>query len=448
VLADALVAGLSATLAVFLRFNTSNASINGVSYSRLLPLLPAAWLATMWLGGSYERRVLVCGTEEFRRVLNGSVWLLAAISVGAFALHFPVSRTVTAIALVSVTTSSLMTRYAARRVLHSWLRGKSTLHRAVVVGTAEEAERLSSHMSRNSHVGFSVTAVLTPKRATRGDVAERITRILEEVDRTEADTIAVASSGGLSSSHLRKLAWRLEGTGVRLMVVPALTDLAGPRIRVHPIDGLPLLQIDEPEFTGPKLVLKRCIDVVAGATITILLLPILVLIGMAVLVDSGRPILYSQVRVGRHGKHFKMFKFRTMAPDADQAEERPDDPGASPVRVKAHRDPRVTKLGGFLRHYSLDELPQLLNVLGGSMSLVGPRPHRPVEVAEYGDDARRRLLIKPGVTGVWQVSGRAALPWDEAVRLDLRYVENWSVWTDVLLLLKTSKAVLFPRGAY
>jgi lipopolysaccharide/colanic/teichoic acid biosynthesis glycosyltransferase len=137
-----------------------------------------------------------------------------------------------------------------------------------------------------------------------------------------------------------------------------------------------------------------------------------------------------------------------MAPDADQAEERPDDPGASPVRVKAHRDPRVTKLGGFLRHYSLDELPQLLNVLGGSMSLVGPRPHRPVEVAEYGDDARRRLLIKPGVTGVWQVSGRAALPWDEAVRLDLRYVENWSVWTDVLLLLKTSKAVLFPRGAY
>jgi exopolysaccharide biosynthesis polyprenyl glycosylphosphotransferase len=303
-------------------------------------------------------------------------------------------------------------------------------------------------MGRNSHAGFSVTAVLTPQRATRSGVAERISRILEEVERTEADTVAVASSGGLNSSHLRKLAWRLEGTGVRLMVVPALTDLAGPRIRVHPIDGLPLLQIEEPEFTGPKLVLKRCIDILGGAMITLLLLPVLVLIGLAVWVGSGRPILYSQVRVGRHGKHFHMYKFRTMNPGADQAEERPDDPGASPVRVKAQRDPRVTRLGGFLRRYSLDELPQLLNVLGGSMSLVGPRPHRPMEVAEYGDDARRRLLIKPGVTGVWQVSGRAALPWDEAVRLDLRYVENWSVWTDALLLLKTSKAVFFPRGAY
>lgn len=258
----------------------------------------------------------------------------------------------------------------------------------------------------------------------------------------------MASSSGLDSSHLRKLAWRLEGTGVRLMVVPALTDLAGPRIRVHPIDGLPLLQIEEPEFSGPKLALKRCIDIAGGAVIALALSPILVLIGLAVWVGSGRPILYSQVRVGRHGKHFKMFKFRTMTPDADQMEERLDALDASPVRVKERRDPRVTKLGGFLRRYSLDELPQLLNVLGGTMSLVGPRPHRPVEVAEYGDDVRRRLLIKPGVTGVWQVSGRAALSWDEAVRLDLRYVENWSVWTDALLLVKTSRAVLFPRGAY
>jgi len=447
VLADGLVAGLSVTLAVVLRFNGSGASINGVSYVTLLPLLPVAWLATMWLGGSYEERVLVCGTEEFRRVLNASVWLLAVISVGAFALRFPVSRTVIAIALVSVTALSLMTRYLARRVLHTWLRGDATLHRAVVVGTAEEAEGLSIHMIRNSHVGFSVTAVLTPLRGMPG-VAERIGCILDEVDRAGADTVAVAATSGLTSSQLRKLAWRLEGTGVRLMVVPALTDLAGPRIRVRPVDGLPLLHIEEPEFTGPKLVLKRCVDVVGGTTIMLFLLPILVVIGLTVLLGSGRPILYSQVRVGRHGRHFKMYKFRTMTQDADKVEERSQEPGSSPVRAKVQRDPRVTTVGGFLRRYSLDELPQLLNVLGGSMSLVGPRPHRPVEVAEYGDDVRRRLLIKPGVTGAWQVSGRAALPWEEAVRLDLRYVENWSVWTDGLLLLKTLRAVLLPRGAY
>lgn len=446
--ADFIVAGLSATLAVFLRFNGSDPSINGISYITLLPLLPAAWLITMWLGGSYDERVLVSGSEEFRRVLNASVWLLAAVSIGAFALHFPVSRTVTAIALVSLTTLSLTGRYAARRVLHARLRGEATLHRAVVIGTAEEAESLNRHMVRNPHVGFSVTAVLAPLRGVAAGVAESIGRVLDEVQRTEADTIAVASTSGLTSWQLRKLSWELEGSGVRLMVVPALTDLAGPRITVRPIDGLPLLQIERPEFTGPKLVLKRCVDLAGGSVITLLLLPILALIGATVLVASGRPILYSQVRVGRQGKTFKMYKFRTMVPGADVGQDCPAEPGASPVRTKAQLDPRVTKVGGFLRRHSLDELPQLLNVLLGSMSLVGPRPHRPMEVAEYGDDARRRLLIKPGVTGLWQVSGRAALSWDEAVRLDLRYVETWSVWSDALLLLRTLKAVLRPKGAY
>jgi exopolysaccharide biosynthesis polyprenyl glycosylphosphotransferase len=448
VLADLLVAGLSATLAVFLRFNGSHASVNGIPYVTLLPLLPTAWLTAMWLGGSYEERVLVCGSEEFRRVLNASVWLLAAISVGAFVLHVPVSRTVTAIALFSATTLSLANRYVARRVLQTWLRGDATLHRAVVVGSVEEAACLSSHMVRNSHVGFSVTAVHTPHRASPGSVSQRIGRILEEVDRTGADTVAVASTSGLTSSQLHKLAWSLEGTGVRLMVVPALTDLAGPRIRVRPIDGLPLLHVEEPEFIGPRVVLKRCIDIVGGTLITLLLLPILLLISLTVLVGSGRPVVYSQVRVGRHGKHFRMYKFRTMIADADQVQERIEEPGASPVRAKPSDDPRVTNVGSFLRRHSLDELPQLWNVFGGSMSLVGPRPHRPVEVARYGQDARRRLLIKPGLTGLWQVSGRAALPWDEAVRLDLRYVENWSVWSDGLLLLKTLRAVLFPNGAY
>lgn len=446
---DGFAAGVSALVALTLRFGGNPGTIQGLSYSLLLGALPVAWLLTMWLSGAYDDRVLVSGTDEFRRVLNGSVWLLSAVAAGSFALHLPLSRAVIALALINVTCLSLVARCTARRSLQGRLRNESaTLHRAVVVGPRDEAECLIRHMRRNSHVGFGVTAVHVPSRFSYVTIDQRIANIMAIVERTEADTIALSGTSGFNSAQLRRLAWRLEGTGVRLMVVPALTDLAGPRITVHPVDGLPLLRVEEPGFHGPKLILKRALDLVGGLVFLLLLSPFLLLIGLVVWLSSGRPMLYSQIRVGRHGKAFKMYKFRTMQKDADLLENRDADPDGTPVRTKPASDPRVTTVGRVLRRYSVDELPQLLNVVLGAMSLVGPRPHRPVEVAEYCDDARRRLLIKPGVTGMWQVSGRSALPWDEAVRLDLRYVENWSIWLDIVLILKTLRAVTFPKGAY
>jgi exopolysaccharide biosynthesis polyprenyl glycosylphosphotransferase len=449
VVADTVVAALCAFLAVILRFSGSPATLNGISYVDLVPAFLVAWLTIMWLAGTYDRRVLVSGTEEFRRVLNGAVWTVAAVALVGFAAHIEVSRSVIAMALASATLLSLGARYGARLVIQGRLRAHATLHRAVVVGTKDEAQGLVTHMQRNAHVGFAVTAVHTPPPSGR-TVGERIAEILAIARQTGADTVAVAGTSGFDSSQLRRLAWGLEGTGLRFLMVPALTDLAGPRIRVHPVDGLPLLHIEQPEFTGPKLAIKRCMDLVGGTLISIMLLPVLLAVAVAVLIGSGPPIVYTQIRVGRHGELFKMFKFRTMVSEADKRAEAQADGacGTSPVRPKPERDPRVTRVGAFLRRHSLDELPQLLNVLAGSMSLVGPRPHRPFEVAEYADDVRRRLLIKPGLTGLWQVSGRAALPWEENVRLDLRYMENWSIWLDALLILKTLRAVILPRGAY
>lgn len=449
VVADATVGLLSAVVGIVSRFSGATGRINGFSYLLLVPIFLLGWVGVMWAAGTYDRSILVSGPEEFRRVLNGAVWMLAGIAIAGFVTHVAVSRAVIAIALVSATLLSLATRYSARRAIHRRLRGERTLHRAVVVGTEEQAEGLAAHMRRNAHVGFAVTAVHQEGHQAK-TMSERIAAILADVEKSGADTVAVAGTGGFTSSQLRQLAWGLEGTGVRLLLVPALTDLAGPRIRVRPVDGLPLLHIEEPDFSGPKQAAKHLIDVVGGTLLLIVASPVLAAIALAVWIGSGRPILYSQIRVGRHGEEFRMFKFRTMVPGADsQAEEDLDDAsGCTPVRPKPAWDPRVTPVGRFLRRHSLDELPQLFNVFIGQMSLVGPRPHRPFEVADYQDHDHRRLLIKPGVTGLWQVSGRAELPWNEAVRLDLYYVENWSVWLDVLLILKTIRAVLLPRGAY
>ena len=249
--------------------------------------------------------------------------------------------------------------------------------------------------------------------------------------------------------QLRRLSWALEGTGIELLVAPSLTDVAGPRIVVRPVQGLPLLHIEEPEFHGAKRVLKASIDRVLATVALVVACPIMMVTAIAIKVSDGGPIFYRQVRVGRLGAEFVMWKFRTMSVDAEDrhaqllAQAKHDG-----VLFKLADDPRATPLGRVLRRYSIDEIPQLLNVMAGSMSLVGPRPQRPFEVAQYADDARRRLLVKPGMTGLWQVSGRNTLTWEETIQLDLHYVDNWSVTRDLVILAKTAWTVLRSRGAY
>lgn len=274
-------------------------------------------------------------------------------------------------------------------------------------------------------------------------------RVAEVVEAFGADTVAVLACPEMSGVRLRELAWELEKTDTDLCVAPALLDVAGPRTTIRPVAGLPLLHMDHPEFTGARQVIKTAFDRVFAATALVLLSPLFVILCVIIRCSDGGPALFRQVRVGKDGRPFILFKFRTMVPDAEvQKAKLAQLNETDAVLFKIRNDPRITPVGSWLRRWSLDELPQLINVLRGDMSLVGPRPALPEEAALYRDHVRRRLVVRPGLTGLWQVNGRADLSWEESVRLDLRYVENWSFVLDVQILWKTLAAVRRGAGAY
>jgi exopolysaccharide biosynthesis polyprenyl glycosylphosphotransferase len=273
--------------------------------------------------------------------------------------------------------------------------------------------------------------------------------VLEAVDTTTADTVILTGADAINPQVMRKLGWDLEARGVRLIVAPALTDIAGPRIHARPVAGLPLIHVDFPTFEGRRHSAKRAFDIIASGLGLVLLSPVFLLLTILVRRDSPGPAFFRQERVGLNGKRFAMHKFRSMVPDAEaQLRTLLDQSDGNGVLFKLKQDPRVTKVGAVLRRYSLDELPQLIDVFRGDMSLVGPRPPLAHEVEQYDDWSHRRLLVKPGITGLWQVSGRSELSWEDSVRLDLYYVENWSLTGDIIILWRTLKAVIRPVGAY
>jgi exopolysaccharide biosynthesis polyprenyl glycosylphosphotransferase len=272
---------------------------------------------------------------------------------------------------------------------------------------------------------------------------------MSAVRQSDADTVAVLACPEMNGMELRKLAWELEKTDTDLCLAPALLDVAGPRTSIRSAAGLPLLYMDHPDLTGVRQAVKNLFDRLAAISALVLLDPLFLAIAVAIKLGDGGPVLFRQVRVGRNGRPFHMYKFRTMVANAEQQKaqlEARNEGNGEFFKIKD--DPRVTKAGSWLRRFSLDELPQLFNVLVGQMSLVGPRPALPEEAARYGDYVRRRLAVRPGITGLWQVSGRSDLPWEEAVRLDLRYVENWSFALDLQILWKTWSAVIRGAGAY
>jgi exopolysaccharide biosynthesis polyprenyl glycosylphosphotransferase len=235
------------------------------------------------------------------------------------------------------------------------------------------------------------------------------------------------------------------------VVAPSLTDIGGPRIHTRPVAGLPLIHVETPRYEGTKLFAKRMFDIVASSIILLLSSPLLLGIAVAVRFTTPGPVLFTQERVGINGRPFQMLKFRTMVVDAEarlRELQEEDRSVGNQVLFKMKDDPRVTPVGRILRRFSLDELMQLVNVLNGSMSLVGPRPPLAREVKEYERKVHRRFLVKPGITGLWQVSGRSNLSWEDSVRLDLYYVENWSIVGDLVILWKTARAVLAREGAY
>jgi exopolysaccharide biosynthesis polyprenyl glycosylphosphotransferase len=352
---------------------------------------------------------------------------------------------------------TVLSRFALRKGLHRSRARGYFLRRVLVVGHADAVAELCRQLRRQRYHGLDpIGACLPPQQVDRAvvdgvglPVYGTFTDVGAAVTVGAADAVIVLSCPELDGVRLRRLAWQLEGDDVDLIVASALMDVAGDRTTIRPVDGLPMLHVEHPRLRGTRRVVKEVVDRLGAAVLLALLAPLLGALALAVRLGSPGPALFRQVRVGRDGEEFTIYKFRTMATDAEQRlatlQESNEHDG---VLFKMRTDPRVTRVGRYLRRFSLDELPQLVNVLAGRMSLVGPRPPLPAEVAVYPQDMRRRLVVKPGLTGLWQVSGRAELSWEETIRLDLRYVENWSLWLDLVILLRTVTAVLRHSGAY
>jgi exopolysaccharide biosynthesis polyprenyl glycosylphosphotransferase len=445
---DLLMAMVASGFGFAVRFgsNQSTELLRGVPYWLIAVALVPVWVIALAAGGAYDRRFFAIGPEEFRRIINAGVWLMAFVAFAVFVLHVGLSRAYVGITFPLLVVLTLLERYAVRKALHRRLAKGHAIYRTVIVGPRASAEALRTHMDRTPWAGFSVVGVHDPEAEH-----SNADQVVDAVRRAGGDTIAVAAAWDSTSSSgtLRALSWRLEGTGIRLVVAPAVTDIAGPRIVVRQVEGLPLLMIEDPQMHGGSRLLKQVLDRAVALVALLVLSPVLAVLAGLVKLSSRGPVLYRQERVGVHGERFQIWKFRTMRVGAEHEQSNLGHLNhTNGVLFKIRKDPRVTPTGRWIRRHSLDELPQFWNVLRGQMSLVGPRPPLPCEVEQYGDDARRRLLVKPGMTGLWQISGRAELPWEESVRLDLFYVENWSVMMDLMVLWKTLAAVLHGRGAY
>ncbi|MGH4009569.1 MAG: sugar transferase [Pseudonocardiaceae bacterium] len=418
--------------------------------------LIALTAAALCVTRAWNPRGLGQGSDEFSRLLRALATVAVVVSLGCLALNIHTVRPYVFGVVPVAFILAAVTRLTLRKVLHQRRRKGACIHDVLAVGTEDAVADLIMRTRQAPHHGWTVTGACTPT-GTGTDGGPSILDVpvvgdLDSVAKVAAScryrVVAVAQTPGWTSRRLAHLAWDLEGTGAELVVDPGLMEIAGPRLHVAVVDGLPLLRLTQPTFTGLPRVIKAAGDSLGAGLLLLVIAPVMVALAIAVRTDGG-PVFYRQSRVGRHGKHFPMIKFRSMEINAARRQTAftNHNQGCGPL-FKLRQDPRVTAVGTFLRKYSLDELPQLFNVLAGSMSLVGPRPPLPDEVAGYSRDAQRKLLVKPGMTGLWQISGRSDLSWEESVRLDLRYVENWSLALDALILWKTAGAVLRGTGAY
>jgi exopolysaccharide biosynthesis polyprenyl glycosylphosphotransferase len=447
---DLLAAMLGVSIALLTRFGYHV----GSGYLIVSSILPLAWVGAVALSKGYDPRYFGAGPDEFRSLLRSGVGLTAAVAMASYVTKTEIARGFVVLAIPAMVGSALVLRYALRKDLHRHrVRGRC-MHRVLVVGRSGPAATLCEHLESRPTDGFRVVATCRPRgdaHATGPLQPDELDEpdILAAADRHAVEVVAISTDPELAGQSLRRLSWALEQRGIELIVSPGIIEVAGPRISVRPVAGLSLLHLERPSVSGGPHLMKAVFDRTLALGLITLLAPLLLGLAIAVRLSSSGPVLFRQQRVGRAGVEFTMLKFRSMYADAEQ---RLGDLYAlsdgNGVIFKMRDDPRMTPLGRWIRRFSLDELPQLFNVVRGDMSLVGPRPPLSEEVALYAADDSRRMLVKPGITGLWQVSGRSDLSWDESVRLDLRYVDNWSMTLDLLILWKTVRAVIYGAGAY
>lgn len=460
---DAFIIVWAVAGAYMLRFGVepgSDASGQESLYIWLSIALSIAWWVMLGAWNSRQSRILGAGPDEYKRVAAASLWLFGLVAIISYVCRFDTARGYVGVALPVGLLGLLIGRWLLRQHLGINRLSGQSMSRLLLLGSQSAVAHLSDSLSSAKTAGYRPVAAYTPGTRTEADFEPQsglpilghraeVSAIMSAIRSCGADAVAVSAGVQLHPQTLRHLGWELAANNVGLIMAPALTDIAGPRIHTQQVAGLPLIHVTTPTLEGGQRVVKRLFDIAVSAILIILCMPMMSVVAALIKLDDNGPILFKQERVGIRGIPFRMFKFRSMVTDAEQRLKQlghlTDGNG---VLFKMKNDPRITRVGKYLRKFSLDELPQLFNILSGSMSLVGPRPPLPSEVEEYEHDVRRRLLVKPGLTGLWQVSGRSDLSWQDSVRLDLYYVENWSLAGDLLILIKTFRAVFRSAGAY
>ncbi|WP_375386192.1 sugar transferase [uncultured Microbacterium sp.] len=425
-------------------------------------LTAASWLVMLAAFHTRAASVVGSGATEYKRVAHSTGLAFGLVAILFLLFETPGTRVQLMIALPAGLLGLLVARWSWRRWLGAQRRAGRYAARTIVAGTRDDVEYVIRTLQGSGAHGHLVVGVATDDGNDTGDTGADLIidgrhhpvlgsahTVASHARQLGADSVIVASRPADDPDYIKQLSWQLEGTAAELILSSRLADVAGPRISLRPIDGLPLIHVRIPEFEGSKHVLKRATDVLFAS---IALIPTALVTGVvAVLIklDDRGPVFFRQTRIGRNGEEFSILKFRTMRTTAESelAALQTANEGAGPL-FKLKHDPRITRVGRILRKLSLDELPQFWNVLVGDMSVVGPRPPLPREVTAYNGTVYRRLYIKPGITGLWQVSGRSDLSWDESVRLDLRYVENWSIMTDLMIMWRTAQVMIRPKGAY
>lgn len=460
---DGIVITASMVTAQLARFGIHDITTDGfvhVDYWILTFSLAAMWWTFLGLGGARDIRVISAGTKEFKHVLLSSLHVFGLLAILSYAFQISTARGYVAIAFPVGLFLLIAARVAMRWLMISGRRRGRYCHRVVILGGPEVVRHLHGALENSPAAGYVPVASILPRHEIDSlpvmesllpvaSVSEELDEIITALKDYHADALVISAGSRLNPGVIRQLGWKLHELGISLIVAPALTDVSGQRIHTQRLAGLPLIHISTPRLGGSQYLVKRSLDILVASVISLLLLPIFIFVAVLVKITSPGPIFYVQKRIGLSGKDFCMYKFRSMCVDADDRL-----PVLLAKQGSAHRpffkvqdDPRITAFGRFIRKYSIDELPQLLNVFNGTMSLVGPRPQREAEVALYDHDAHRRLMVKPGMSGLWQVNGRSSLSWEQAIRWDLYYVENWSFAGDLTILFKTFRAVIKRDGA-
>lgn len=419
------------------------------------PLMIVGWIATIAFLGGYHRDVFGVGTDEYRRVLNSSLLAAGVTGVACYLAKFDLSRGFFLLAYGLGVPALILGRLLLRRALHSARRRGLLRQRVLIAGSRAHIDEIARVLGREPWLGYEVIGALTPEYDLSEETSTGVPVVGNANEATSlakahrVDSIFFAGGAVGSPSQFRQSVWELEHESIQVVIAPSVTDVSSERIMIRPVGGLPLMHIEPPTWTDASRWGKRLFDLCGSLGLLIIFAPLFVLVATQIKTHDRGPIFFKQTRIGKDGHEFRCFKFRTMVQDAEaMVVDLQDQQGQSALLFKMKDDPRITPPGRWMRRLSVDELPQLFNVILGQMSLIGPRPQVAREVALYDKSMSRRLHVRPGMTGLWQVSGRNDLTPEEAIRLDLYYVDNWSMMQDLAILSKTFKAVVTSSGAY